>query len=205
MKYTNKWMVVPFNPNYLDKTQDSVSNQLTKALESSSNPIEKLNQYNQILAKSKDHHHPVVPKKEEVIESTEEENDEAEEDGDISMANLNRPLLKPTIPKRPNLFNTAIPNLIKPAIPNRPNLFLPPPLSIPSHYSPKPSPKQNKKKGKSKVPAPYPQSAKKTRGFTFYQENGYLERPEYDEKSSESNSKKRKIIELDKNWDVYRK
>ena len=64
-------MVVPFNPNYLDKSKDTVSNQLTKALESSSNPIEKLNRYNQVLVKSKGQHHPVVPKQEEDKESVE--------------------------------------------------------------------------------------------------------------------------------------
>lgn len=172
MKYTNKWMVVPFNANYFDKSKDTISNQLTKALESSSNPIEKLNEYNQVLAKSKEHHHPIVPK-------PEEKNEDEEDKLDSSIFN-----------KFSKEFSI-----------NNPNLFLPPPTVIPNYplnsYTPK---------GKSKVPPPYPKSAKKTRGFTFYNKQGYLERPEYNEKSTESNPKKRKIIEIDKTfWDIYRK
>ena len=168
MKYTNKWMVIPFNPNYLEKSKDTVSNQLTKALTSSLNPTEKLIQYNQVLAKSKEQNHPVVPKQREDKEPLEEEEEEDHQGDDVSM-------------------DFSI---------NTPNLFLPPPTVIPTHYSPK------EKNKKSKVPAPYPQSVKKTRGFQFYDKYGYIERPEY----KENNPKKRKVIELDKSfWDVYRK
>lgn len=179
MKYTNKWMVVPFNPNYLEKSKDSVSNQLTQALQSSTNPIEKLNNYNQILAKSKEQHHPVVPKQEKVNESSNEEkeehyeeDEEDDERSDVSMTEI-------------SMFT--------------PNLFLPPPTVIPTHYTPKNT--SIVKTRKSKVPAPYPQSVKKTRGFTFYDKYGYYERPEY----NENNPKKRKIIELDKSiWSIFR-
>lgn len=165
MKYSNKWMVVPFNPNYLDKSKDTVSNQLTKALESSSNPIEKLNRYNQVLVKSKDQHHPVVPKQEEDKESVNDEEDNNELMNDFSI--------------------------------NTPNLFLPPPTLVPNYLTPK-----RFTFGKSKVPPPYPRTVKnKTRAFNFYNTNGYVERPDY----NESNPKKRKIIELDKSiWNVYR-
>ena len=61
MKYTNKWMVVPYKEKYSNNKKD-VKHQLSNILHKKTNPHTKLREYNQILSKNHQSAHPVIPK-----------------------------------------------------------------------------------------------------------------------------------------------
>lgn len=190
-------MVVPYNPKKLpDKTlKDSLSHILKKH----DHPIEKINQYNQLLAKSNQPNpHPVVPSKSEKDDQNKTLQSENDETGSL---NQSIPITDDDDGDENETFDPMDISVQQPL--NKPKLKLPPPSSL--FQLPKSTRKTIKKsKSRRSRGAPYP-SPKNTRAFAAFQSKGYFERPYYDEATNQIERKKRKIIELEKTlWEQYK-
>lgn len=190
MKFTNKWMVVPYNPKkFQEKT---VSQSLSNVLKQPKNPIDKVKEYNQILVKNSQNNHPVVPSnKEEQQDTTFDE--ESEDD-----------LLNTGLEMDQSVEDMDI------TMQTKPSLSLPPPFKLPTkinNSNPSLNTTMARVSKRMKRSAPYP-SPKKTRGYYKYKEKNYLPRPDYDDSfllENETKEKNGEIIELDKSrWEVYK-
>lgn len=195
MKFTNKWMVVPYNPAKIEQ-ETSVTQTLSKVLRQPKNSIDKVKEYNQILAKNSQQNHPVVP----VQTNFKEENDDDEYTTFNESDNNN------TLNRALELSSSDNEGM---DISVHDKLSLPPPLKLPANLS-----KSTKKSDvniqriskRSKRTAPYP-SPKKTRAFYQYKNKNYLTRPFYEDSEllkNETKSKNGDIIELEKTkWQPF--
>jgi hypothetical protein len=83
MKYTKKWMVVPFVPE--NKIENSVSSELSEILHDKKlGPNQKIHAYNQILAKNSKPFHSIIPTIPEKINDNENSLEENENEEDVS-------------------------------------------------------------------------------------------------------------------------
>ena len=72
MKFTNKWMVVPYVPNQDQRFSDEMGLQLHTALNKQNvHPEEKVKLYNQVLNKNNIAQHPLIPQTININEKTE--------------------------------------------------------------------------------------------------------------------------------------
>lgn len=92
MKYTNKWMVVPYrDPNINNNNRKNLKQQLSNILLKKSDPHSKLTEYNQILSQNNNIKHPVIPQNKEnnIIDITHSPTEEDETSYNDSSSFLN--------------------------------------------------------------------------------------------------------------------
>lgn len=75
MRYSQKWMVVPFVPknDIKNPTNVDIDNKLLEVLNKNTNPSIKLKEYNQVLFKNQSSPHPIIPNKPQASNETKTE------------------------------------------------------------------------------------------------------------------------------------